>query len=81
MEVNPNHPVTTEMRNQWHKLLAIVMHKNGLKDVEITIDDVAALGDYEHAVVADTRDGEFHVRLVTMEEGMKLAKTQGGFPV
>ena len=40
-----------------------------------------ALGDNERAVVADCRGGRFVVRLVTMEEGEKLAREEGGLPV
>ena len=40
-ELNPQHPVTREMREQYHKLLAIAMWKFGLGDsIEITSDDI-----------------------------------------
>jgi hypothetical protein len=42
MELNPEHPVTQEMRGQWHKLLAIVMSKLGHARIELTMSDLAA---------------------------------------
>jgi len=42
MELNPNHPVTTEVREQWHKLCALVILKSGVRDVTITAQDIDA---------------------------------------
>jgi hypothetical protein len=80
-ELNPNHPVTREVHDHWHKVCGILMMKLGKDAVEITESDVTALGDNERAVVADCRGGRFVVRLVTMEEGEKLAREEGGLPV
>jgi hypothetical protein len=57
------------------------MLKFNVTDVEITTHDVMALGDDEHAVVADCRGGKFVVRLVSMEQGIAMARKEGGLPV
>lgn len=62
-EVNPNHPVTQMVHDHWHKVCVILMMRMGVSSVEITEDDVQALGDNERAVVADCRGGRFIVRL------------------
>lgn len=80
-ELNPNHPVTQEVHDHWHKICAILMMRLGKTSLEITEADVTALGNNEKAVVADCRGGKFIVRLVTMEEGEQLAKDAGGLPV
>lgn len=81
MEINPNHPVLREAHDHWHKFCAILMSKFGATEVEITIDDVMQLGDNEHAIVLDTRGGRCVLRMVTMEEGERLARKEGGMPV
>lgn len=80
-EVNPNHPVTKEVRDMWYKIAAILMIKFNKTEVEILPADVAKLGDNTSAIVADTRGGKFIIRFMSMEEGEKLAREQGGFPV
>lgn len=35
-EINPNHPVTQEMREQWHKIVALMMVHFGIKEFRIT---------------------------------------------
>ena len=80
-ELNPNHPVTREVHDHWHKLCGILLMKLGKNTLEITEADVKALGDNEKAVVVDCRGGKFIVRLVTMEEGERIAIVAGGLPV
>ena len=80
-ELNPNHPVVVETRDQWHKLAAILMAKFGHNEVEILPEDVANLGDNQKGIVIDTRGGRFVLRLVSMEEGERLAREAGGLPV
>lgn len=81
MELNPNHPVTQQVHDSWHKIAAILMQKFGMYAVEITEADVLALGDNEKAVMADCRGGRFVIRLVSMGEAEKLARKEGGLPV
>lgn len=39
-ELNPNHPVVREMDDQWHKLCAILMFKEGVTEIRITKEDI-----------------------------------------
>lgn len=83
-ELNPNHPVVQEMREQWHKLLAIVMTDFGVEEIEITpqmLEDFQALYGEGAAVVADTRGGKLTIRLVRGDEAARLAREEGGLPV
>jgi len=80
-ELNPNHPVTQQARDQWHKFAAILMHKFGKTAVEITIEDIENLSDGESCIVVDERGGKCVLRLMTMAEGEKLAREEGGLPV
>lgn len=82
-ELNPNHPVTNEMRQQWHKLLAITMWKYGVDRLVITSDEIDRF-------IADHPDGVnvtveptgkiLTVWIVNDEEGRRLAKREGGLP-
>lgn len=81
MELNPNHPVTSGIHDHWHKIAAILMLKFNQTEVEITPEDLSKLGDNEMGIVADVRDGKFVLRIVTMAEGERLARNEGGLPV
>lgn len=78
MELNPNHVVTNTMRGEWHKVVAILLHKVGLTAVEITEDDVIEFSESNQAIVADSRGGRFVIRLVPLREAEQLAKREGG---
>ncbi len=80
MELNPNHPVTMESRDQWHKIVAILMLKFGVTEVEITVDDVMGLAERLDGtcVVLHPVGKKMFVRLVSMEEGQRLAREAGG---
>lgn len=80
MEINPNHPVTQMAHDNWHKLCAILMQKFGKTEIEITKADADALGDMEKGIVLDLRGGRCILRLVTMEEGERMARGEGGLP-
>lgn len=77
MELNPNHPVTQQTHDQWHKFVAIMLNKYG--DVTITIKDVQAMPDDAAVTVQELEDG-IHLRLVSMAEGERLAREHGGRP-
>lgn len=78
-ELNPNHPVTQEMHDNWHKIVALIMRKFGVSEVEIGLEDISGEG---MAVVADTRKNDvLIIRLITMKEAEKLAKEVGGLLV
>lgn len=80
MELNPNHPVLQEAHGNWHKFCAVLMLKFGADEVEITLDDVMRLGDNEKSIVLDMRNERCVLRLVSMAEGERLARREGGLP-
>lgn len=77
--LNPNHPVTQAMTTEWHKICAILIHKYNLGEVMITGDDIEALtNDPANNIVVNSGDEGIKLRLVTLEEGMSLARKEGG---
>lgn len=81
MELNPNHPMTRNMHDHWHKFCALLMLKFGKPHVVITMADVMRLGDDCNAVTIQELEDGIHLRLVSMEEGERLARKEGGLPV
>lgn len=79
MEVNPNHPTTQAVHDQWHKIAALVMRKLGATHVLITADDVRKMVGGNFIVVQELPDG-LHVRMVDERTAMKLAREHGGMP-
>ena len=78
MELNPHHPTTRKFSDQWHKLLAVMMHKNGVTHVVITAADVeAATATGLNISVQELKDG-IHLRLVDDETAIQLARQHGG---
>lgn len=82
-ELNPNHPVTREVHDHWHKIVAILLHKMGKKELRITVADLQAWErDFaDGAVVIKANNHDFVLSLVTAEEASVLAKKEGGLPV
>lgn len=39
-ELNPNHPVTREVHDQWHKICFLLMRKMGVTEIAISPDEV-----------------------------------------
>lgn len=82
MELNPNHGVTQEVREQWHKFCALAMFKLGVRRLEISAADIER---FESAGLAGiTVRPAGHVvtlELVTEAVARKLAKEEGGLPV
>jgi hypothetical protein len=79
--LNPNHPVVKEAEEQWYKLCAVLIHKQGLTEVKITSADLDAFMRSGRANItihpsADT----ITLRLVTDEEAQRLARQAGGLP-
>ncbi|WP_223518241.1 hypothetical protein [Pseudomonas sp. BF-R-21] len=77
MELNPNHPVTQQTHDHWHKFVAIMLYKYG--NMTITMADVLAMPDDIAVTVQELEDG-IHLCLVSMAEGERLAREQGGRP-
>lgn len=82
-ELNPNHPVTQEVRDHWHKIAAIIMFKANLKHVTITSSDVKILGEFlEGGAICCKENGDvIEVFLVDAKEAQRLAREEGGLPV
>lgn len=40
-ELNPNHPVTMAVSDQWHKIVALLMYQRGETEVEIPVETIA----------------------------------------
>ncbi len=80
MSGNPNHPVVRQLDTEWHKLVAVLVHHLGLTEFEITAEMISEFANKRegHAVVADARGGRFVLRLVSAEEGERLARQEGG---
>lgn len=82
-ELNPNHPVTREMHEQWHKILAITLFKLGRPEIVITSSDIEefskALGP-DAAVAVHPRGDVMRVFLVNGAEAARLARKEGGLP-
>jgi len=77
MELNPNNPVTKQMHDNWHAVVAVLLQQMGVTEFEITPEMLTRLSASNRlAVVADARGGRFVLRAVTMEEGERLAKEQ-----
>lgn len=82
MELNPEHEVTSGLRGQWFKLLAVVLwkHRDALPaDVVLTEADfngIAAAFPTMPTVVAHERDGGLHLSVVDSVEGEQLAREQ-----
>jgi hypothetical protein len=83
-ELNPNHPVTESVREQWHKFAAVLIFKQlGAKgSIVITFADLEAFAAAlpNGAVVCDTRNNVITLRLVDSDEAERLARLEGGLP-
>ena len=79
-ELNPNHPTTRAVADQWHKIAALVMHKLGVQSAEITARDIDALNDDGLVIVAHGKRDCLQIRLVSFAEGERLAREAGGLP-
>lgn len=78
-ELNPNHPMTQAIHDQWYKFCALIMSKYDLHNVIITMDDIHKLGSDKCLAVQEKLDG-LHIRLIDLEEAEELARKEGGLP-
>jgi len=82
-ELNPNHPVTSEMREQYHKLVAFLLWKFCLGHYVVTsaeLERFAADPRGTNLVVYPTGN-ELTLRLVSDDDARTLARRAGGLPV
>jgi hypothetical protein len=79
VELNPEHPVTAGLHDQWHKMVGILIHKYKLKDVVITAEDIKNLEsafEGAPAVVMHARKNGIHLFLCTEDEGARIMKKE-----
>lgn len=82
-ELNPNHPVTTELREQYHKLLAIVMWRFGMDALTVTSEEIERfVADHPGGinVAFEPKGHTLRIRIVDDREGARLARKEGGLP-
>ena len=80
--LNPNHPVVREVQEQWYKLCAILIHKSGATEAEITASDIQAFADSGLAnITIHPKNDVITLRLVSDKEARELARKEGGLPV
>ena len=80
-ELNPNHPTTIAMRDQWHKIAALMMLKFGVKKVEFTEADIEKFSRASLNIAVGEFGGVLQVWLVGDAEAESLARQEGGLPV
>lgn len=82
MELNPNHKVVRQARQEWHKIAALIMVKLGLTELQLTLDDVNKVAAGNVNIVLDARGesetGILTVRIVDDKIAAALARTEGG---
>lgn len=82
-ELNPNHGVTIEMRDQYHKLLAFMIWRSGGDRIVITASDLERFQNDRPDgtnLVVEPKDDILTLRIVTDDEGRRLARMAGGLP-
>lgn len=77
MELNPNHPVTASLREEWYKIAALLMIQFGQAHVEITIEEIERLAANPSAIAVQMKTGRIILDLVSMAEAERLAKQAG----
>jgi hypothetical protein len=82
VELNPNHPVVIESREQWHKYCALIMHKLGKTELEIYPADVDGFtSSGKTNIILHAHKNSVTIKLVSDAEGEKLAREAGGLPI
>lgn len=75
--MNPNHEAVQDMTDVWPQIAVMLMLKHGLKSVTITEEDLVNMPKDSCITIMEDHEG-LHLTLVTMAEGIKLAKKHGG---
>jgi hypothetical protein len=81
MELNPNHPTTSTMHDHWHKIALLLVARLPGKQTVITLQEIEAVGDGQQAITIKDVGIGLELRVVSMDEGRKLAKQEGGLPI
>jgi hypothetical protein len=77
-ELNPNHAMTTAIREQWMKFAALLVAKQG-GHVVISLHDIQSTPAGLFLAVQELDDG-IHLRLVDEQTAERLARKEGGMP-
>lgn len=87
-ELNPNHPVTREVHDHWHKLCALALHKLGVSKVTISSADIEAFSrkwagrnGQDGAITVQPKGDLLTLELVNGDDAAELARKAGGLPV
>ena len=75
---NPNHHMVRATNDSWHKIVVLLMQKQGLTEAIISERDVANLSKKALCIVVSEDQRGIVLRLVSDAEGQKLAAKQGG---
>lgn len=78
--LNPNHPVTRMLDDQWHKLAALAVLKAG-GHVVITMEDLLAFAPGDLNITVQELPDGIHLRIVDRAEAERLARKEGGLPI
>lgn len=83
-EMNPNHGVTQELHDQWHKVAMVLLNKLGKKQIKITMQDVQDLTKIfpgeQPVIMFNAKDDHILLEIISFSEAEKLAKQVGGLP-
>ena len=81
-QLNPNHPVTKEVHEHWHKIAALMMFKMGVKKYVISPDEVfRAFKEDLNITVKFSDEQGIILTLVDSTEAERLVRKEGGLPV
>lgn len=80
-ELNPEHPVTAEVREQWHKFCAFLMMKFGVTTVVINSADIQRFTDSDRCNIVVRMSSDYlTLMLMSDEEAKLLVDKEGGLP-
>lgn len=76
--LNPNHAVTRQMEEHWHKIAAMLVQKSG-GHVILSLPDIESFPRNGCITIQELEDG-IHLRIVDERTGKALARKEGGLP-
>ncbi len=81
-EMNPNHPLTQEMREHYQTLLIALMGKLGVKEVTLTYKDLDNYLCSEGAEVLSIHGADDYIvlKMISRKEAEALMDEHGGAP-
>ncbi len=82
-EKNPNHAATVAVREQWHKIAALLVAKFGKREVTISVQEIdRAMSDPAgiNITVRFSDERGIILKLVDDAEADRLANEEGGLP-